>query len=145
MATEFHYHESSKCKIQAEFWTEDELMSQLVDMLQSYRQYQLDFDSLDPIEKNDCEERYFLATDTFSSMFRGRLDDWDFLTADAEDDILETFRGWISELRPHQSNADDNLSLNACSDRLASLASDTASDDAAPVWPYLRKIKYVFL
>lgn len=120
-------------------------MSQLRDMLQSYRQYELDFDNIDLNDRHDCEERYFLATDTFGSMFRGRLNDWGFLTNDTEDDVLETFRGWVSELCPRQSSEDGNLTLSACSDRLAALASDTAADDAAPVWPYLRKIKYDIL
>lgn len=118
-------------------------MSQLLDMLQSYRYYKVHFGEPTSTDGNDYQKSYSLAVDTFKAMFRGRLDDWAFLVTDSEAEVLEKLRGWISELRPRQSiEEDSNLSLKACSDRLARLASNTAAADAAPIWPYLRKIKY---
>lgn len=144
MVTEFHYHESPNYSIQVEFWTDEQLTSQLRDLIQAYRQYKLRSRTrTESTAQSDRKKRYELARDTFSSMFRGRLLDWDSLTTDSEDEILERFEGWISELHPRQFRNDDNdLSLLACAERLACLASDQASPDSAPLWPYIRKVKY---
>jgi hypothetical protein len=129
-----------------ELFTEEDLLTQIADLLQSYIHYHLRVDEMqDADERNDWEKRAEVARDTFRAMFRGRLGREDFLLQEPEADVRSRLESWTRELRPsHLGGRSTRSTLEACSDLLMRLTSEQSAAQEALIWPYVRKIT-VFL
>lgn len=147
MATEYHYRASYGFTIEADLWTEDELMNQLSDLLQSYRQFHSrSYDENSEAARQDCENRAKMAEDTFQAMFCDRLGDGAFLVENTQEDVLQTFQTWVNDTQHARLlNRLELGTLEECSSALMQLTSDKTVNDEPPLWPYLRKIKYVLI
>ncbi len=112
-------------------------------MLENYRYFHSMGSEIEQEEHHDFEEKAQLAEDTFRSMFRTRLRGVDSLLSQPLEYIRETFRSWVTELRPSESDGSrTGLTQDACSSILKKLSSETAAHDEPGVWPYICKIKY---
>lgn len=122
----------------------DQIMEQITELLHSYRQYHLQTENMEQEEKQHCEERAVIARDTFRAMFQGRLENEKFLTDESEDSVLGTLRSWAQEMRPAATDGGDiRYTAEDCSALLIQLTSEQSSGQDPPVWPYIRKIKFV--
>ena len=100
---------------------------------------------MDPAERKDCEEKAKLAQDTFRAMFRGNMDNEQFLIEDPEDVVLEILRSWIQDADHSEiGRREVRLTLKDCSSFLMRLTSEQISAQEPAVWPYVRKIKFVY-
>jgi hypothetical protein len=123
----------------------DEIMEQMTELLQSYRHYHFYGADMYGDEKKYSEERAKLAEDTFRSMFRGRLDGEQFLINQPEDFVLGTLRSWTQDMGLSAIGGREVRStLAECSDLLMRFAFEKASSQEPAIWPYVRKIKFVF-
>lgn len=121
-----------------------ELMDQTKRLLQAYRLYHLNIAEMTDVEDREAKELMASrARDTFRAMFRGLLTDEAFLLGSSEQDVLQTLNFWLDTARPQSSGRTVGLTLSACSDILAHLSSDFASESGPAAWPFIRKIKYV--
>ncbi|XWW92842.1 hypothetical protein V2A60_000769 [Cordyceps javanica] len=152
-ATEFHYHESDTLSIQVQLFDEDELLSQQMCLLESYRHfhfaYVLNTNDSDAAERSHFKKRAKLAKDTFYSLFHTRTPCHDTLLHADKGEVECIFRRLIRELRPVSSQTNmTNLTKSACAEKLLELSSAPASAaesaTRAAAWPYIEKIK-VFL
>ena len=122
----------------------DEITEQITELLQSYRRYHLHRMDMDRDEKKDLEEKAQIAQDTFRAMFRGRLDNEQFLTDEPEDSVLGTLRSWTQDMGPSTiGEREVRSTLADCSALLMRLTSEQTSAQEPAVWPYIRKIKFV--
>ncbi|TID05081.1 Nuclear GTPase SLIP-GC [Colletotrichum higginsianum] len=157
VVTEYHYHDSRDFVIDVELFSQEKLMDQITELLQTYRRHHLpseenetavgaDVREVEDVgEVKDVEEQAKVAHDTFKAMFRDRLKDEQVLTTKPKDYVLSTLRSWVLEARPSQiGGIKTRSSLQECSDLLMHLTSETAEATEPAVWPYIRKIK-VFL
>ncbi|KAK6227425.1 hypothetical protein QIS74_00980 [Colletotrichum tabaci] len=157
VVTEYHYHDSRDFVIDVELFSQEKLMDQITELLQTYRRHHLPSEENETAvgavvrevedvgEVEDVEEQAKVAHDTFKAMFRDRLKDEQFLTTKPKDYVLSTLRSWVLEARPSQiEGIKTRSSLQECSDLLMHLTSETAEATEPAVWPYIRKIK-VFL
>jgi hypothetical protein len=143
--TEYHYHDSDDFAIEVDLFSEEELTSQLTDMLQDYRLFHLE--TVDPEVKAYLEPRAKIAIDAFQAMFRGRLADEQFLLSSTEDVVLGILLAWMREIRPaHLANGRRVIaSRQECSVRLMELTSELQNMNAAQQpadWPYIKKIRF---
>ena len=127
-----------------EWFSIDEIVAQLTELLESYRHYHLHSTDMDQQEGKDFEERADIAQNTFRAMFKGRLQDERFLLHSSEETVIGTLRSWAGELGP-ASGGDREVqhSLEDCSTRLMMLTSEQNSTQGPAKWPYIRKIKFV--
>ncbi|KAM5344685.1 hypothetical protein ACJ41O_010547 [Fusarium nematophilum] len=79
VVTEYHYHNRDTYDIVVNLFTMDELRDQLARMVETYRHFHLHGDEMEDAERRDMEASANVARDTFRAMFRGHLDDEDFL------------------------------------------------------------------
>ena len=145
VVTEYHYHDDENFAVEIEWFSMEELTSQITELLRSYRHYHLHHIDMDSNEKKDFEERANLAQDTFRAMFRGRLDNDKFLIDEPEDSALGTLRSWL-QATDHSSigGREVRLTLSDCSAFLMRLTSEQTSARESAVWPYVRKVKFVY-
>ncbi len=124
---------------------EVELLDQLVQLLQSYRQfYSKEFDTSVEVERSDVEERAGLAKDTFNSMFLGRVPSQQFLLRQPEDEVRRRFQDLVQDMRPSAASMNKfGLSRESCAQELRLLSSPVESSDERFAWPFIRRIKYV--
>jgi hypothetical protein len=127
-----------------EWFSIDEIVAQLTELLESYRHYYLHSADMDQQERKDFEERADIAQNTFRAMFKGRLLDEQFLLHSSKETVIGTLRSWAGELGP-ASGGDREVqhSLEDCSTRLMMLTSEQNSTQGPAKWPYIRKIKFV--
>lgn len=143
MVTEYIYEDSDKIRVESELATEEELLSELNEMLQDYRQFKSSSGVLEASERKALEERAKRAEDTFKALFRGRLESLLFLSRESERTIMDKFRRWISELQPAQSDTRaSELTPKECMEMLKRLSSESPDPKTPAFWPYLRKIRY---
>lgn len=127
-----------------EWFSTDETVAQLTELLQSYRDFHLHRADIDQHELKACEDRANVAQDTFRAMFKGRLEDELFISQSQEESVIETLRLWAGELGPSTSGQPEvHHSLADCSRRLAQPTSEENSTQESAKWPYMRKIKFV--
>lgn len=150
VVTEYHYHADDFLTIDVEWFTADELRSQLSDLLEDFRHFHLREDEIDADSYEDCKTRAELARDTFQAMFRGKLTGEAFLLEDGSESqaqILATLMSWADEAgSSNMQYQTQHQSQQACSDALMTLTSEVPSQTAAPTpatWPYIKKIKLV--
>jgi hypothetical protein len=123
----------------------DEVMQQITELLQSYRHYHFYGAGMDPDQEKDFEERAKIAQDTFRAMFRGRLDGEQFLIDQPEDSVLATLRSWTQDMGLSAIGGREVRSTLAdCSALLMRFTLEQASSQEPAIWPYVRKIKFVF-
>ncbi|KAK4460492.1 hypothetical protein QBC42DRAFT_298555 [Cladorrhinum samala] len=142
VATEYRYQGHEGFSIEVTYFTEDELETQLSELVHSSRLYLLHKDTLHKGEElRDAEARYKLATDTFEAMFRGRMRNSNFVTAEAENEVVKTMMGWARELGPvADSRRHVFTDSEACSSLLSELCSEVRGSKKAASWPYTKKI-----
>lgn len=120
-----------------------EITEQITELLRSYRHYHLHRIE-DPDERKDLEEKAQIAQDTFQAMFRGRLDNGQFLTDEPERSVLRTLLSWAQDMGPSTIGGREvRFTLADCSALLMQLTSEQTSAQGPAVWPYVRKIKFV--
>jgi hypothetical protein len=132
-----------------EYFTMDEIKDQLVELLQSYRQYHLHDMSED--ERKDFEEKAKVAQDTFRAAFRNHLiQNEQFLLDGPEETVLETLLTWTRESGSPLMEGAGSIprreivaDAEQCSRHLMELTSEPNSIREPSVWPFIRKIKFV--
>jgi hypothetical protein len=117
-------------------------MEQLTTLLRQYRIFHMDTENFESAQEEAMAKKAAkVASDTFNSMFRGRLTDPGFLTANASERILQKFRKWIEDARPMDiARAHNGLNKAQCADVLRNMASEIETERPA-IWPYIRKIR----
>ena len=141
VVTEYCYHDRDDFIVDVELFGEDELMEQVTDLLQSYRHYHHHVEDMQDEEKADFEKRAKVAEDTFRAMFRGRLENEEFLRNRPEASVLSTLQSWTHDMRPSHIEGRSSNNLSDCSSLLMNLTSELNSSQEIAIWPYVRKIK----
>ncbi|KAH8760482.1 hypothetical protein F5883DRAFT_563809 [Diaporthe sp. PMI_573] len=135
VVTEYHFHPADDFIIDVEMFSEDELCEQLAELLGSYRAFKSG-------GGGESKEKAEIAIDTFRSMFRGKLQDEEWILTEAEGTVLDQFQTWAKQARslgsPGRQVAE---TLEECSSLLVPLSSEPNDPSQASVWPYVRKIK----
>ncbi|EXF77774.1 hypothetical protein CFIO01_03095, partial [Colletotrichum fioriniae PJ7] len=134
--------------IEVELFSQDDLMEQVKELLQSYRRFHLNTGDLrrndEAAAAVDIEEQANVARDTFRSMFRGQLASEDFLINEEEPTVLRTFRSWLQRMDLSLEGRHEKASRDSCSAFLMHVTSESVDTRTPAVWPFVRKIK-VFL
>ncbi|RDW75398.1 hypothetical protein BP6252_06540 [Coleophoma cylindrospora] len=143
VVTEYHFHDSNNFAIEVDLFNADEIRDQLIELLQSYRHYHLHTETMDEEEKRAIEQKANMAQDTFRAMFRGQLDNEQFLTEMTNESALAILMSYAQE-KPPISERESTSTLVECSELLMRLTSEQTSPQGPALWPYIRKIK-VFL
>ncbi|KAI3549359.1 hypothetical protein CSPX01_02467 [Colletotrichum filicis] len=148
VVTEYHHKDGDAFTIDVELFSQDELMDQMKELLQSYRMFHLNAGEL---RRNDgaatvvdIEEQANVARDTFRSMFRSQLASEDFLINEEEATVLRAFRSWLRRMDLPLEGRHEKPSRDSCAAFLTYLTSESVDTRTPAVWPFVRKIK-VFL
>jgi hypothetical protein len=110
------------------------------------------------ISKSGIEQRKALenkaerAQDTFRAAFRDHsTQNEQFLLDWPEETVLETLLTWARESCPQLREASDSVqrrevvaSAEQCSRQLMELTSKPISSNEPSLWPFIRKVKFVF-
>lgn len=147
VVTEYHYHGEDDFVIEVEKFNTGELHEQLAELLGCYKNFHLHGESLDEEARKDLEARANIALDTFQAMFRGNIQDEDWLIEESQDAILEQFHEWMASATSSGLQSPSRqvaTSLEECSSLLMQLTSEVPDARVPATWPYIRKIK-VFL
>ncbi|KAM0339302.1 hypothetical protein ACHAPU_010981 [Fusarium lateritium] len=134
---EYHHHDHESLDLHVNLFSVEELREQLAKLLKAYRNFELLQNEADP-ERQEMEDNAKVARDTFSAMFRGRLDET-FLVQNY-DEVLAQLTQWASDAMP-LSTRYTGLSPQACSDTLMRLSSEPESRESPAIWPYIRSLK----
>ncbi|KXH31905.1 hypothetical protein CSIM01_02457 [Colletotrichum simmondsii] len=147
VVTEYHHRDGDDFAIDVELFSQDDLMEQIKELLQSYRMFHLNAGEL---RRNDgaatvvdFEEQANVARDTFRSMFRGQLANEDFLINEEEASVLRTFRSWLQRMDLPLEGRHEKPSRDSCAAFLMYLTSESVDPRTPAVWPFVRKIKYL--
>ncbi|KAK4220911.1 hypothetical protein QBC38DRAFT_493173 [Podospora fimiseda] len=142
VATEYRFHDSETFTVEVTTFTEDEIRTRLSDLIAAYQLYETHKDNFDSDEEAEpAEEQFHLATDTFNAMFKGQMHDTEFITTDAEDEVLDTMMGWAREVAQCVGNQRHTFTdAEECSSLLTKLNSATGDADQPAPWPYMKKI-----
>lgn len=144
VVTEYHYHGDDDFVIEVEKFSIEELHDQLSELLGCYRNFYAHGESLDEEARKDLEARANIATDMFRAMFRGFLQDDDWLLEESQDAILEQFHEWMTSATSNGLQSPSSqvvTSLEQCSSLLMQLTSEALDAEVPAAWPYIRKIK----
>ncbi|KAH6887646.1 hypothetical protein B0T10DRAFT_490140 [Thelonectria olida] len=135
VVTEYHHHELNTFEIEVELFSMEDISEQLSTMLVSYRQFHLH-------GEDEWEESANQARDTFFSMFRGRLDDDDFLLEASPTEVLTRLESWAADARPSEISSRQSYdTLESCSARLMELSSEPRLKNSPAKWPFIRKVR----
>lgn len=135
VVTEYHFHEAEHFTIDVEMFSENELYEQLRELLGSYRSFKSGVGG-------ESKEKAKIASDTFKSMFRGQLQDEDWILNASENVVLDKFKDWAKKARRLAGpSREDVQTLEECSSKLLPLSSEPNDPLQSSVWPYIRKIK----
>ncbi|KAK7444201.1 hypothetical protein Landi51_08752 [Colletotrichum acutatum] len=128
VVTEYHHKDGDDFAIDVELFSQDDLMEQIKQLLQSYRMFHLNAGEL---RRNDgaaavvdFEEQANVARDTFRSMFRGQLASEDFLINEEEVTVLRTFRSWLRRMDLPLEGRHEKPSQDSCAAFLMYLTSE---------------------
>ncbi|KAL2276767.1 hypothetical protein FJTKL_00429 [Diaporthe vaccinii] len=142
VVTEYHYHAGDDFVVEVEKFSIEELCDQLSELLGCYKNFHAHGESLDEEARKDLEARANIAADTFRAMFRGSLQDDDWLLEESQDVILDQFHDWMTSASGLQSPSRQVVtSLEQCSSLLMQLTSEVLDAQVPATWPYIRKIK----
>lgn len=142
VATEYHYHDNENFAIEVEQFTADELSTQLLRFLRSYRYYHFNRATIEQQDDlRDAEQSADIAIQTFRAMFNKRLEDEQFLVRRSEETVVASLQSWAAELAPPTLSRQEFGEAD-CSSRLMQLTSDQSVDQGVAEWPYIKKIKY---
>ncbi|KAH8883504.1 hypothetical protein GQ53DRAFT_699385 [Thozetella sp. PMI_491] len=143
VVTEYHYHDQEDFLLEVEWFSEEEIDAQILELLSAYRFFHLA--NLSNEEKEEAEEKATVAYDTFQAMFRHRLRDEggkDFLLDNDETRILDVLAGWAAERNVAQETVTERIvSPQQCSTRLMALTSELISSEEPADWPFISKIR----
>lgn len=135
VVTEYHFHADGDFVIDVEMFSEDELYEQLAELLRSYRAFKT-------VDEEETKDTAKLAMDTFRSMFRGKLQDDEWILKAPETVVLETFKIWAKEaMRLGPPVRRVAQTIEECSSLLLPLSSEPHDPKQFSLWPYIRKIK----
>lgn len=142
VVTEYHHHDADDFVVEVERFSIEDLQGQLAELLGYYRNFHVHGDSLDGDARKDLEAKAKLAVDMFQAMFRGNLQDEDWLLEESQETILAEFQAWMAcafglQLPSRQVAT----SLDQCSQLLMELTSEVLDAQEPATWPYIRKIK----
>lgn len=126
-----------------EWFSIDETIAQLTELLQAFRDHRLQDTDIDEHELKDLKAHAEVAQDTFRAMFRGRLGDEGFLTRWLEADVMRTFRSWVVGVDHSIAGRQTYSSPEDCSAHLTKLTSEQNWTEEPAKWPYIRKVKFV--
>lgn len=153
--TEYHYHNppagSPPYAIDVEYFSKDELLKQLMELLHAYRQYHLDDQPKDRKDREDLEDSSCRAWNTFKAAF-GNQDSLSeaYLQEPNNETYQNTFDSWIDQSAPRgfgqgvsafDSYREEFATDKECSDRLVSLTSELPHEKVARSWPYIKRVK----
>jgi hypothetical protein len=131
----------------------EEIKDQYSELLQAYRRYHLR-DITNPEDGGaDFKEKANVARDTFRAAFGNRLtQDEQFLVEESERTVLDRLLAWTRESSaPIMDGAEDSqrryvaADAQQCSMRLNGLTSESDIEHESAVWPFIRKIWFVFI
>jgi hypothetical protein len=136
----------------------EDVKNQYTELLQAYRRFHLhvnnDHDDTSADDRSvDSQERANLARDTFLTIFGDRIArDQGFLIRESEGTVLDRLLAWTRETNaPLMEGSGGSqsrhvfTSYNQCSTRLAEFTSTSNARQAPGVWPFIRKIWFVFI
>lgn len=142
VVTEYHYHAEDDFVVEVEKFSIEELSDQLSELLGCYKNFHAHGESLDEEARKDLEARANIAADTFQAMFRGFLQDDDWLIEESHDVIVDQFHDWMTSASGLESPSRQVVtSLEQCSSLLMQLTSEVPGAQVPATWPYIRKIK----
>jgi hypothetical protein len=119
------------------------MKDQVKDLLEDFRHFHLNRDSLERDDFQDLESRAKRAYDTFQAMFRGLLLQDAELLRDSMPATLSKVEEWMQQcLEVHRDQGNhSNLTINDCSDLLMQLTSEEMSAEGPATWPWVKKIR----
>ncbi|ROW15158.1 hypothetical protein VPNG_03092 [Cytospora leucostoma] len=135
VVTEYKFHAADNFIIDVEMFSEAELCEQLADLLGSYRAFKSGVEG-------ESKEKAEIAVDTFRSMFRGKLQNDNWILNESEDVVLDHFKTWAKQARRLGPPSRQVVqTVEECSSLLAPLSSEPSNQLQSSVWPYVRKIR----
>jgi hypothetical protein len=147
VVTEFLYHASPSFEIEIEYFSKEELETQLSEHLESYRYWhenseELKTEELQTEERDVCEQSAQLAKDTFMAMFpmqfrRGS----GLLLSLAEEDALARLMSWVDMSSHSVSHPETLEDAAACAKRLREITSNSKASGEPQSWPFIRKVR----
>jgi hypothetical protein len=131
----------------------EELKTQYSELLQAYRRYHLRDDTNPEDGGIGFEEKADVARDTFRAAFANRLTrDEPFLINESDRTVLDRLLEWTRESNaPLMEGAEDSqrrytvTNAQQCSTLLGELTSQSDTEHGSAVWPFIRKIWFVFI
>ncbi|KXH25877.1 hypothetical protein CNYM01_11429 [Colletotrichum nymphaeae SA-01] len=145
VVTEYHHKDGDNFAVEVELFSQDDLMEQMKELLQSYRIFHLNAGDLrrndGAAAAGDVQEQANVARDTFRSMFRGQLASEDFLINEEEATVLRTFRSWLQRMDLPLEGIHEKPSRDSCAAFLMHLTSESVDPQTPAAWPFVRKIK----
>ncbi len=150
VVTEYCYKRDGEFRIEADYFSREEKMEQLSELLGAYRSFHSSSNSSEEEAASLVpEEMADLALNTFKSMFRGELvseEDYEFILRDDEGSVLDRFEEWIGDRDQLQGTVTERFSgMEECSRRLQTLTSESGSGGASrepAYWPWIQKIRW---
>jgi hypothetical protein len=133
-----------------------ELQTQFEQLLSSFREYKSTTVSalaaMAAEDRENLKRKADLATSTFRASFGERLGNTPaVLDGVAFDEAINTMMTWVSQVLPQLGTGESGILLresfddaNQCSNRLKSLTSETEERDQTCLWPFIRKLKFVY-
>lgn len=135
VVTEYHFHAADHFTIDVDMFSEDELYEQFRELLGSYRAFKSGVGG-------ESEQKADIALDTFECMFRGKLQDENWILDESENVVLDQFKAWSRQAKtPGPPSRQVVQTLEECSSLLVPLSSEPNDPLQFSVWPYIRKIK----
>lgn len=142
VVTEFLYHAWPSFEIEVEYFSKEELETQLSEHLESYRYWHKNCGELKTEERDVCKQSAKLAEDTFMAMFpmqfrRGS----GLLLRLAEEDALARLMSWV-DMSSHSVSRPETLEdAAACAKRLREITSNSKASGEPQSWPFIRKVR----
>jgi hypothetical protein len=147
VVTEYHHHNSPEFKLVIEWFTPEEILEQLEELLSDYRHFQSNQEEMSDEESAHFQERAQLALDMFKAMFRDMA--WEgthapFLVDQPEEDVLNNLVDRARrQLPPERTSSESFANAASCSERLVELTSEPNAPPSrgSAKWPFIKKIR----
>jgi len=128
--------------IEVEWFSEEELESQLSEHLGLYQAAYLGHDD-EPGQRRETASAE-AALDTFRVMSADRMNwgELETILSKEDEDVMNVFMTWVRDMNiPDEAQTETFLDINACLGYLKRLTISPKSDSEIKAWPFIRKIK----
>lgn len=127
--------------IDVEWFTEEEIESQLSKRLGAYRAAYLGHD--EPSQRRETADAE-AALATFRALSEDQLKwaELETVLREEEEDVLNLFMSWVRDIKmPDEVQSETFLDINACLGYLKRLTISPGSDSEIKAWSFIRKIR----